>query len=50
MWLNIKWYDNEGLLVHEDGEYGDLTVDINGTSTTVRTILDLEDPYIYEVV
>jgi len=48
MWLNIKWYDNEGILVQEDGFYGDLTVDINGTPTIVRTILDLHDPYIYE--
>ncbi len=44
MWLNMKWYDAEGILLREDGAYGPLTVDINGTSTEVRTILDLHDP------
>ena len=38
MWLNIKWYDDNGL-VHEDGEYGLIGVSANGVE--VRSILDL---------
>jgi hypothetical protein len=44
MWLNIKWYDGAGTLLREDGEYGELTVDIDGDGVvddTVETILDL---------
>jgi hypothetical protein len=45
MWLNIKWYDKTGTTVlREDGEYGSLSVDINGTTTQVDTILNLYDP------
>jgi hypothetical protein len=44
MWLNIKWYDANSVLLREDGKYGDLAVDINGQPATVRTILDLNDP------
>jgi hypothetical protein len=44
MWLNIKWYDGDGILLREDGEYGAITVNINGTPTQVETILDLNDP------
>ena len=44
MWLNIKWYDKNGALLREDGEYGSLSVDINGTTTQVDTILNLYDP------
>ena len=44
MWLNIKWYDKNGTLLREDGEYGSLIVDIGGTPTQVETILDLHDP------
>jgi hypothetical protein len=44
MWLNIKWFDDTGTLLREDGEYGNLTVDIDGQPATVRSILDLEDP------
>lgn len=45
MWLNIKWYDDQGKLVGEDGEYGSLTVDLDGDGQiddTVETILDLD--------
>ncbi|MGD2062405.1 MAG: hypothetical protein PVF51_02350 [Nitrospirota bacterium] len=45
MWLNIKWYDDQGNLVGEDGEYGSLTVDLDGdglVDDTVETILDLD--------
>jgi hypothetical protein len=41
MWLNIKWYDDNGL-VHEDGKYGLIGVSANGVE--VRSILDLSGP------
>ena len=41
MWLNIKWYDASGAPISEDGEYGWITVNIDGTPTDVKTILDL---------
>jgi hypothetical protein len=45
MWLNIKWYDGVSPdPIHEDGEYGAITVNIDGTQTQVNTILDLHDP------
>ena len=55
MWLNIQWFDGNGLLLSEDGAYGDLQVqmdlDGDGADDTVRTLLDLHDPNtrIYEV-
>jgi hypothetical protein len=39
MWLNIKWFDGNGLLIREDGRYDEIGVTINGTS--VRSLLDL---------
>jgi hypothetical protein len=44
MWLNIKWYNDSGALVREDGAYGDLNVEINDNPAQVRTLLDLHDP------
>jgi hypothetical protein len=44
MWLNVKWYDVNNNLMREDGAYGELTVNIDGTPTAVKTILDLNDP------
>jgi hypothetical protein len=44
MWLNVKWYDGNNVLLREDGAYGNLTANVNGTPKVVRTILDLEDP------
>jgi len=44
MWLNIKWYDASNNLLREDGEYGEITVDIGGTPTQVKSITDLHDP------
>jgi hypothetical protein len=44
MWLNIKWYNSSKNLIAEDGRYGDLTVNIGGNPTTVKTILDVDDP------
>jgi hypothetical protein len=48
MWLNIKWYDHTNTLIDEEGEYGPLTVTIDGTPTQVNTILDLHNTQLYE--
>jgi len=50
MWLRVRWYDAGDALVKEDGSYGDLDVDLDGTPTVVRTLLDLSgtDTRIYE--
>jgi len=44
MWLNIKWYDITGEPLREDGEYGDVQVNIPGVPSQVKTLLDLHDP------
>jgi len=44
MWLNIKWYDAGSDLLREDGTYGTITVDIDGSPTPVDSIIDLHDP------
>ncbi len=44
MWLNIKWFGRRGKLLREDGEYGDLLVNIRDEDITVRTLIDLHDP------
>ena len=44
MWLNMKWYDEDGALIREDGAYGALMVLIDGEFRMVNTILDLHDP------
>ncbi|MDX2503628.1 MAG: PKD domain-containing protein [Gammaproteobacteria bacterium] len=55
MWLNIQWLDSNGLLVREDGAYGDLAtqmdLDGDGLNDAVRTLLDLHDTntHVYEV-
>jgi len=41
MWLKIKWYDGVNGLLREDGAYGPVTADIDGTPTQVETLLDL---------
>jgi hypothetical protein len=50
MWLNMKWFDSSHNLVREDGAYDTIMVNINGTPTSVKTILDLDGPQtkIYE--
>jgi hypothetical protein len=50
MWLNLRWFDAANALIVEDGAYGNLEVDIDGTPTIVETLLDLEDPHtkVYE--
>ena len=40
MWLNIIWYDGNGAVIREDGEYGEIDVTVNGVS--VRSLVDLE--------
>ena len=44
MWLNVQWFDAADALIAEDGAYGDLVVDLDGTPTTVQTLLDPESP------
>lgn len=44
MWVNIKWYDAGAALLREDGKYGDLPVAGVDGVTTVKTILNLNDP------
>lgn len=44
MWLNIKWYNNGGALLREDGKYGAMTVNITSTTPSINTILNLNDP------
>ena len=44
MWLNIKWYDGSDVLLREDGEYGPITVALDGVPTQVETIKNLGDP------
>lgn len=44
MWLNTRWYDRKGTLLREDGAYGSLTVQLDGSSVEVETILDDADP------
>jgi hypothetical protein len=41
MWLNVKWYDANNVLLREDGKY-DVVASINGTS--VKSIVNLADP------
>jgi hypothetical protein len=54
MWLNIKWYDESGALVREDGAYGPIGLTIpnpaGGPDVEVESIIDLGDPnlVIYE--
>ena len=53
MWLNIKWYDTNNVLIREDGAYGPLLDDngqpvkVNnpaGGQVQVESILNLNDP------
>jgi hypothetical protein len=43
MWLNIKWYNDTNSLIREDGAYGPMPVNIDGTPTQIKTILNLND-------
>jgi hypothetical protein len=48
MWLKISWYDGDGLLLREDGEYGPIGVFVtnpaDGQLVEVESIVDLHDP------
>jgi hypothetical protein len=44
MWLNIKWYDSNNILLREDGRYGLLDVTTPGVPSPVKTILNPSDP------
>lgn len=48
MWLNINWYDSNGTLIKEEGEYGRLNVTIAGVPSQVDTILKPDETRIYE--
>lgn len=50
MWLHVRWYDEHGLLVREDGAYGPLQVQVGGAVTTVETLLDPHDPELRDYV
>jgi hypothetical protein len=47
MWLNIKWYDSNNVMIREDGEYGPIGVSIanpaGGPDVQIESILDLND-------
>jgi len=45
MWLNIKWYNESGALLREDGAYGPIGLTVNGVA--VRSILNLDDPFLF---
>jgi hypothetical protein len=51
MWINIKWYNTANAIVREDGQFGPLTVTLDGTQRQVNTLLDLSgrNTKIYEV-
>ena len=48
MWLNIKWYDTNNVLLREDGAYGPIGVTIanpaGGPAVEVESIINLDDP------
>jgi hypothetical protein len=48
MWLNIKWYDESGVLLVNDGEYGPIGVTVinpkDEAEVEVHSILDLDGP------
>ena len=44
MWVNIRWYDQNQVMLREDGAYGDLQVLHRGQQMTVRTLLDHRAP------
>ncbi|MBN2383789.1 hypothetical protein JXQ70_13015 [bacterium] len=51
MWLNIKWYDPENILLAENGGYGPLgniVQDLTGTPFDVQSVLDPSSTKIYE--
>jgi hypothetical protein len=51
MWLQVAWYDVQDQLLAEDGAYGPIFADVDGSPTPVETLLELDPPYttVYEV-
>jgi hypothetical protein len=50
MWLRVRWRDGASALLDEDGAYGPISAQIDGSAIDVQTLLDLDDPHtrIYE--
>lgn len=46
MWLNARWYDAQGVLLREDGAYGEISATIRGRTWNPRSLLDLDDPHL----
>jgi hypothetical protein len=46
MWLRTRWYDGQGALLREDGGYGTITVDLDGVSTPVQSLLDPDSEHL----
>ena len=44
MWVNIKWYNASNILLREDGKYESIAISTPGGPTSVKTIVDLDDP------
>ncbi len=45
MWINIKWFDGQSQIpLRVDGRYGPIGTVINGTPTTVNSLIDPYDP------
>jgi VCBS repeat-containing protein len=48
MWLNIKWYDTNNVMIREDGAYGPIGATVanpaGGPDVAVESIIDLDDP------
>jgi hypothetical protein len=47
MWLNVRWYDETGSKIREDGAYGKLSTSIEGKGVQPESILDLDDPELH---
>jgi hypothetical protein len=51
MWLNIRWYDTDGVLIEEDGAYGNIGATIanpSGGTAQVESIVDPASTRVYE--
>jgi hypothetical protein len=48
MWVNTKFFDAEGTIIKEIGEYGQLEDSIYGKTVTVPTILNPDEATVYE--
>jgi hypothetical protein len=48
MWVNVKWYDADNVLIDEEGAYGPVNVVLDGAPIAVNTLLDPENTHLYE--